>query len=402
MSTRNVVIDAGSLNTRVGFAGETLPQKVFPTVVAHSTRLGVACGGNQSEAIIGQEVEQQHTLKKGMSCVRPVSDGFVQEWEDMQSVWRYAVESDHGLKAEFPDCNVMITEEANNPKHSREKAAEIFLEELGAGGFAVESESVLSLISTGADSGVVVEIGHGQCDICPIYERTVLAHAWHKLPIGGEELTGYLASLLRVESKDPKQSKVVQQLKEKYCFVAQDFDEELENLKNESFEVITCELPDGRRVTLGNEQFRVPEVLFQPELLGLRETAGVVETTYSAIMNCDVDLHETFLQNVVLSGGTASCPGLKPRFAAALEKFMRAPVRILDCHSEHAAWIGGSMLASAESMEWVTPEEWDEHGAEIVHRRFPRSDRPLHDENPVTPSRRRALSKQLSHLSESS
>jgi len=33
------------------------------------------------------------------------------------------------------------------------------------------------------------------------------------------------------------------------------------------------ELPDGQVITIGNEQFRCPEALFQPSFLGM-ETAG--------------------------------------------------------------------------------------------------------------------------------
>ncbi|KAK2085414.1 hypothetical protein P7K49_036714 [Saguinus oedipus] len=49
------------------------------------------------------------------------------------------------------------------------------------------------------------------------------------------------------------------------------------------------ELPDGQLITIGNEQFQCPEVLFQPSFLGM-ESCGIYETTFNSIMKCDVDI----------------------------------------------------------------------------------------------------------------
>ncbi len=44
-------------------------------------------------------------------------------------------------------------------------------------------------------------------------------------------------------------------------------------------------------ITIGNERFRCPEVLFQPNLVGM-EAAGIHETTFNSIMKCDVDIRK--------------------------------------------------------------------------------------------------------------
>ena len=44
-------------------------------------------------------------------------------------------------------------------------------------------------------------------------------------------------------------------------------------------------------ITIGNERFRCPEVLFQPSLVGM-EAAGIHETTFNSIMKCDVDIRK--------------------------------------------------------------------------------------------------------------
>merc|ERR1719347_2155491 len=71
----------------------------------------------------------------------------------------------------------------------------------------------------------------------------------------------------------------------------------------------TYELPDGQVITVGNERFRCPEALFQPQFLGL-ESVGIHETTYNSIMKCDVDIRKDLYANVVLSGGSTMYPGI--------------------------------------------------------------------------------------------
>ncbi len=77
------------------------------------------------------------------------------------------------------------------------------------------------------------------------------------------------------------------------------------------------ELPDGNVVTIGNERFRCPEVLFQPNFIG-KEAAGIHETMFNTIMKCDVDIRKDLYANIVLSGGTTMYEGLAQR----LEKEM--------------------------------------------------------------------------------
>ncbi len=53
--------------------------------------------------------------------------------------------------------------------------------------------------------------------------------------------------------------------------------------------VNAAELACGVQViTIGNERFRCPEVLFQPSLVGM-EAAGIHETTFNSIMKCVTD-----------------------------------------------------------------------------------------------------------------
>ena len=51
---------------------------------------------------------------------------------------------------------------------------------------------------------------------------------------------------------------------------------------------------------MGSERLRCNEGMFPPSLVG-KEASGVHDTTFQAIMECDVDMRKDLRANVVLS-----------------------------------------------------------------------------------------------------
>jgi len=84
---------------------------------------------------------------------------------------------------------------------------------------------------------------------------------------------------------------------------------------------------DGNVITVGNERFRCPEVLFQPSFIG-KEASGLHDTTFQSIMKCDVDIRKDLYANVVLSGGTTMFPGIGERMTKELTALAPSTMKI--------------------------------------------------------------------------
>lgn len=132
-------------------------------------------------------------------------------------------------------------------------------------------------------------------------------------------------------------------------------------------------MPDGTTITVGNERFRCPEVLFQPSLIG-REFEGIDKTTYTSIQKCDVDVRKDLYNNIVLSGGTTMFPGIGERMSKEMSQLAPQSIKIkvvAPPERKFSVWIGGSILSSLSTFQqmWITKSEYDESGPGIVHRK---------------------------------
>jgi len=209
-------------------------------------------------------------------------------------------------------------------------------------------------------------------DVVPVYEGGSFSHAIEpaikRVDLTASDMTENLEQLLEARGyyfSTPAEREIVEDIKEKLCYVAQDPSKEL---------TVDAEykLPDGTVVVVGNERFRAAESLFVPALVG-KEGAGLHAQVYNAIMESEIDMRMELARNIVVTGGTSMLNGLASRVRKELE-FLAPSSKweidvIASTERKYAAWIGGSILGCSDNFEklCVTRELWDELGRSVVH-----------------------------------
>eukprot|EP01084_Bolivina_argentea_P036339 67248_1 len=348
--------------TRVGFTDADYSESVFPTIVGISSNPD----NNDIGIFVGKDaISKQHTL----SLQSPIDHNtrVITNWNHMENIWRHIFYCE--LSAKVDECQILLSEPPLNPKSNREKTTEIMFEKFNVNKFYLIMDAILSLYATGRTTGVVLDCGYGCSYTVPIYEGYA-RNAINRTAVAGKNITEHLTKLLNEKGysfKTTNEIDIVRNIKEEFCYIASDYDEEIKNDCNILEQ--NYELPDGQVITIDSERFKAPEILFKSGNLD-----GIHKNLFFSIIYCDVDIRRDLYSNIVLSGGSTMFNGFKERVNKEITTLAPQSFRpevIASENRKHLSWIGGSILSSLSTLEemWITKEEYQREGVSIVHRK---------------------------------
>jgi actin-related protein len=370
-----LILDIGSDNFRLGWAGGDYPDIIAPSVYVNATDYLFSSNIVASDTIDGLEdifldtSNQTHLV--GHDALK---------YQNILNVREFSKESNYNILIKFfyhyyQQLNIKEEYLFKQPliiitpfyKSELEKAKlqEIFLTSLNFPYilFLPETQSILSTLQK--TSGVIVNIGKSHTYISTIFHGFTNIMARDVFPITGTDITKYFLNLILSNSSASKNmyldKAIAKEIKEQISLCVVDPNKEKKRVK----EGLTkydrnVELPDGSKLKLNSERFLLSEPFFDPKIIHV-DYMSIAEAISKAVKSWDRENWEELLTNVVLAGGSSLISGFSERLEIELQKHFSEKLKplikvVAVSGRENMGWIGASVLYSKDQLKkgWIS------------------------------------------------
>ncbi|KAG9229988.1 actin family [Amylocarpus encephaloides] len=433
---RTLIIDNGAHTIKAGFASSSVASQapdeegsdappptpsVIPNCIARDRDKRVYIGSQLSKCTDFNEILFR----------RPVDRGYLVNWEAEKEIWEHEFfDNKAPLHCDPSQTGLILTEAPNALSQLQTNCDQVVFEEFGFASYyrcpaptlnAYNNiQAMFPVLRSAVEPQLPAEIlllidsGYSHTTITPLLQGRPVQGAVRRLDVGGKLLTNYLARLVSRRQYDMRNDiYIVNEIKEACCYVSGDFKADMEQTwkgpKGDRRDTYATSggiakdyvLPDYHNrskgyvrdhdpsaagklknpeaaediLTLRNERFTVPEMLFSPSDMGMRQS-GVAQLAMDSLSAVPFGLWPGFLANVVLVGGNANMEGFIERLEMEIRALAPAEciVRIgKPTDPIISTWQGGAALAKdvdALRKLSVTKQEYEENGPAWVARKF--------------------------------
>ena len=374
-----IIIDIGSGEVKAGFGGEENPKIIFKNYFGEPKYRKVLCSCEQEitnikEKYIGNDCENLLGLIK---LRYPVNHGVFDDEKDIFPLFSYIYSKLNINSQEIKEHAILITEPILNPKTNREQISKILFDNFDVPAIFFASQPILSLFSTSATSGLILESGEGVTQSCVVFEGYNIPSSFERYNYGGRDVTDYLKNMLKKRGYNfynSSELKLVNDIKENMCYLETNKRNEYINAKKTLNKKLTpYYLPDGSNIFIGDEIILAPEILFNPEYVG-KEYLSFPDMIITSINNIDIQLRKKSFESILLSGGNTAIKELNEKLTDELKNRLgkNFPINIIENEKikpQNRCWVGGNIISTLEIFKkmWVTKSDWNENGSEIMH-----------------------------------
>lgn len=406
MSKPPVVIDNGTGYTKMGYAGNYMPNFIVPSLISIANE--PPKGVKKDEYIfdldfmIGAEAAEKKT---GYNVDYPIRHGIVDNWDNMERYWQRCIYE--YLCCDPEEHMVMLTEPPMNTPENREYTAEIMFETFSVPGLYIAVQAVLALCASlltkqeaGKDAsvtGTVIDSGDGVTHIIPVVEGYCIGSCIKHIPLAGRDVTNFMLQMMRERGEPIKNIPsialdVAKRCKEQFCYVCPDLVKEYKKYDKDPADKIrqfTAKDPKTKKehvIDVGYERFLGPEIFFSPEIFSADFTTPLPTVVDTTIQACPIDTRRGLYKYITLSGGSTMFKHfprrlerdikrrVTDRYTKQKEKYPDVDFKKIDVNvvthpfQRFAVWFGGSMLASQPEFAsfFHTRAEYDEQGPRIA------------------------------------
>ncbi|KAK0702874.1 actin family [Apiosordaria backusii] len=422
-----LVIDNGADTIKAGFVtgddGTTdKAPRVIPNCIARD---------RHNKTYVGSELEKCKDFGE-IAFRRPVEKGFIVNWEAQKEIWDRAFFDDKApQKCDPSTTRLVLTEQPNSLPALQTHCDQIVFEEYGFSSYCrgigpsfnayQDIQAIFhtprtpdTIIDIPAEVILLIDSGYSHTTVTPLLQGRPLHPAIRRLDVGGKLITNHLTRLLSVRHFDMRnETYIVNEMKEAACYVSLDFKGDLDKMwkgtrgeRREDYATgagIATDyvLPDSHTrfhgivrdhepgaaararksavstediLTLRNERFSVPELLFNPTDIGLRQP-GLADLVMQSLSALPVGLWPGLLANIVVVGGNAKFDNFIQRLQVELLERVPDECVVRVARPEDpivSTWLGAANFAKHEHADRlaVTKQEYEEHGAAWVARKF--------------------------------
>ncbi|KAH3664372.1 hypothetical protein WICMUC_005757 [Wickerhamomyces mucosus] len=336
-----VILQIGSRTIKAGFAGDATP-------IVHISTNSYDLEDSQIKNIT------DHALPESVSLETHISDEINQllwsydliDWDGnkFENLLERIIHHIHSceLLVDSKRCKVLVVEPIFFPTPLKKAVAKVLLFHLHAKSVTFYPEPIMSVVGSGSNRGIVIDMGWNYTTITPVYDLRMIYNLSRSTTRAGRLIHRDLYKKfedLGVPKSDLFQFTERFVVQKCYCRDTEDKDRGY----NETIDFENIEVPDRFRYE------SIENVLIRNDLASDddHENQSPVTLVVKLLNELNIDLRGALSSKTLLTGGVSEVPGLKSRFYKELEKACGQNIEFIQ---SLGPWKGASLYFSTVLM----------------------------------------------------